>query len=325
MRTLIFVLAVATAAPACTLDDPSTGETTQRVELKNRLSSNRLSSNRLSSNRLSSNRLSSNALDSTKLVALQETAGILESVSGRDVYSYIISCALPADKSIVADLNYLPVVAAPGPNDPSRPPDTNCTDPGPNGVNCPNYTCVGGVCTFYGNANLAPGWISKKLGNADAGWVSACMFARVNANDVAEAISLRGRNDALAVSPEEAAEFTYEEGAFYGNLFINDPDPTHPPDWNACRGADKAATPTLGGLANRECAEENPNNLGFTYCGFKYNGDCRDFDTTTPSPHACASFDGTYNDCHDSQSSDRGHWHKSSNYRQVITTYISNL
>lgn len=324
MRTLMLVVAIAAVAPACTLDDPNTASTDQHVKSWNRLSSNRLSSNRLSSNRLSSNRLSSNSLDSTKLVALQDTAEILATAGGRDVYSYIISCALAPDARISADLNYLPVNPTATDDQPSRPADTSCVDTG-GSANCPNYDCLNGVCTFSGNVGLAPGWVDHKLGNADAGWVSACIFARVNANNVAEAISLRGRNAALTVGTEEAAQFGLEEGAFYGNLFIDDPDPSHPPDWNACRGEDKAASPTLGGLANRACAEEHPVGSGVTWCGFKYNGDCRDFNTITLSPHACSSYDGTYNDCHDSLSNDKGKWHRSTNYRQVITTYVSNL
>jgi hypothetical protein len=311
MRALMFVVAVAAASAGCTLEDTGSYNGAEfHSVIQNRLSSNRLSSNRLSSNRLSSNRLSSNALDSTKLVALQETAQILSDDEGRDVYSYIISCALPAPMTIVADLNYLPLA--------QRPADTTCADPGAGEVNCPNYDCAAGVCTFYGNLGLTPGWIDKKLDHAGKAWISACLFARVNANNVAEAVSMRGRNEGLVVGVAEREQFTLEEGAFYGNLFVNNTDPMVPPDWNACRGADKAADPTDGGLANRRCAEENPTTPGFTYCGFKYNGDCGDFEDAATAP-ACRTYDaanGAYNDC----KGVNGH-RQNAKYRTVITVH----
>ena len=62
---------------------------------RNRLASNRLASNRLASNRLASNRLASNALSSTRLETTLATTELLATADGREVYSYIISCALP--------------------------------------------------------------------------------------------------------------------------------------------------------------------------------------------------------------------------------------
>ena len=68
-------------------------------------------------------------------------------------------------------------------------------------------------------------------------------------------------------------------------------------------------------------------NPGFTYCGFKYNGDCRDF-APPANGFACGTYDAatwTYSDCHDSASGDNGKWHKSTNYRQAITIYVSGV
>lgn len=312
MRTLMFVGALAAAAAGCTLDDPSTGETTQEVVIKNRLASNRLASNRLASNRLASNRLASNALSSSRLVALGETATILSDDEGRDVYSYIISCALPAGVNIEFLVPGDPIPAA----------ETACVNPVTDP--CPNYRCTGNLCTFFGNLGLAPRWADHKLGQADRGWVSACLFARVNASNTAEAISLRGRNDGLLVADEERGTFGLQEGAFYGNLFTDDTAPA--PDWNACRGSAKASSPTLGGLSNRRCAEENTTgNPGFTYCGFKYAGDCADFPTTPSTAYACDGFDAdatTYSNCRNTPV-ENGRWKRQTNYRQVITSYVS--
>jgi hypothetical protein len=154
------------------------------------------------------------------------------------------------------------------------------------------------------------------------------LFSRVNANDTAESISLRGANPGLTVSSDEMELYTAEEGAFYGNLFIDDPNPSVAPDWHACRGEAKAACPGdtgCGGLANRDCASENPANPGFTYCGFIYAGDCGDFTPSTSSAYACASYEagsGTYGQCHDEAGF--GKWAGSKKYREVITTWVSN-
>ncbi len=297
---------------ACTLEERSEGVTTQAATgwnrlAGNRLAGNRLAANRLAGNRLAGNRLAGNALSSTRLEALQDTAQILETPEGRDVYSYIISCALPGDITIEADVPGAPDTA---------PPDTP-------------YTCIAEHCTFPGNLGVAPRWLDHRLDRKGQGWVSACLFARVNANDTAEAISLRGSNPGLTVTTEELELYTAEEGAFYGNLFIDDSDPSVPPDWHACRGEAKAACPgdtgCGAGLANRDCAQENPATPGLTYCGFSYAGDCADFTPATPSAYACASYEagsGTYGDCHDEAGF--GRWPSSNKYREVITTWVAN-
>lgn len=309
-----FVVATALLASAlfaCTLSDPVLNEssTEQAVEASNRLAGNRLAGNRLAGNRLAGNRLAGNrlagnSLDSTRLVALEATAEILSTEEGRDVYSYVVSCALPEGVTIEADV--------PGAAD--TPADAT-------------YTCVNEHCTFAGSIGLAPYWAHHRLDRKGKRWVSACLFSRVSATGIAELISLRGDHHGLTVSAQEAAEYTLEEGAFYGNWFIDDPDPSVPPDWNACRGEAKAACSGAGcgGLTNRKCALEDPANPGYTYCGFKYAGDCADFTPDTPSPYACRWYDdadGTYHGCH--AESGLGQWPGLARYGQVITTWVAN-
>jgi hypothetical protein len=297
---------------ACTVDAPTNvGTTTQLVEAHNRLASNRLASNRLASNRLASNRLASNRLASNRLASNSLTAQILESEAGRDVYSYIVSCALPEGMTIEA------TIEGSDPVEDTAPPETS-------------YTCdsVTRHCVFPGAIGLAEDWIDKPLDRRGQGWVSACLFARVNANHTAESISMRGRHAGLVVSASEAELYTAEEGAFYGNLFVDDPDPAVEPDWHACRGEAKAACSGdvgCGGLANRDCATEDPANPGYTLCGFQYAGDCADFTPDTPSPYACASYNadaGYYGNCR-AEPGD-GAWPQQHKYRQVITTWVAN-
>jgi hypothetical protein len=183
-----------------------------------------------------------------------------------------------------------------------------------------NYTCAAEHCVFSGSLGLAADWIDHRLASKDERWVSACMFARVNAFDTAEAISLRGAHPGLTVSPDEGSLYTVVEGAFYGNLFTHEDDPI---DWNACRGEDQASG-EFGGLVLRDCTEPDPDNPGRTMCGFNDAGDCRDYTPDFPSPYACKSFDptlGLYGDCHTTPGD--GHWPSSRTSREVITVYVS--
>jgi hypothetical protein len=297
------LLALVLASSACvdmSDDGLSTGSTEQAVGTHNRLATNRLATNRLATNRLATNRLATNSLNG--LAALADTSDILSQPDGPEVYSYVVSCALPADVVIHATI----------PNAADTAPDAN-------------YKCVGGECEFYGNLGLTPDWLDKKLDHAGKGWISACLFSRCNANDKAEAISLRGRNPALAVSPDEATIFPVQEGAFYGNVFIDDPDPSVPPDWYACRGQGQASG-EFGGLVARDCAEPNPANPTITLCGFHYAGDCADYTPEVPSGYACSGQEGgAFNDCHQDAGNASGHWPNANHkFRQVITSYVTN-
>jgi hypothetical protein len=270
----------------------------------NRLASNRLASNRLASNRLASNRLASNRLSANHLEATEDAAELLATADGRELYFYLMSCALPPDLSIQANV--------PGA------PDSNPESPEP-ATNTP-YTCTSGVCTFPGNLGLAPKWIDRKLNRKGQRWISACLFARVNAFDTAEAISLRGKHDALAISVSEAETFTLEEGAFYGQYFVEEGEPIA---WYACLGEDESGG-EAGGLHLRECAEPDPEDPTLTTCGFNYTGVCRDYVSGVLDPYACRTFDeGYYEKCYVAPGA--GKWPMTKKYKEVITVFVSNL
>ncbi|HEU0036725.1 MAG TPA: hypothetical protein VFQ53_39200 [Kofleriaceae bacterium] len=222
--------------------------------------------------------MSANRLELNHLAA----DGLLATPEGREVLSFIISCAIDEGESLVA-------------------------------------TYDGVDYEFYGELGLAEHWLTHPLDRKGQGWISACLFARVNANNVTVPISLRGAHARLTVSPEEAAGWTLQEGAFYGNYFRPIEQPIL---WVACRGTDQAAGET-GGLVDRDCAEEDPANPGYTYCGFIYAGDCTD---------ACARYSeaGTYYgkcrvtaDPHDDANEDELDWNNLHKLRQVITTYVT--
>ena len=83
---------------------------------------------------------------------------------------------------------------------------------------------------------------------------------------------------AFDLSASELATWTLEEGAFWGNYFSEGAI-----DWNACRGLDQASEPS--GWLERDCAEPDGENPGFTLCGFDCAGECSDL----AEPAACGS------------------------------------
>ena len=171
LSAMVLLVAVSCA------DDPSESSAHQAVLSANRLSANRLSANRLSANRLSANRLSANRLT----VNLNATGNLLSTEEGRELFSFVVSCALPSDIFLEA-------------------------------------TVGGTTFEFFGEIGLVPSWLFHPLTAEGKGWISACLFAHVSLGDVSVPISLRGPNRALAQTPDER-DFTVEEGAFYGNLF----------------------------------------------------------------------------------------------------------
>ncbi len=268
--------------------DEQINSSRQSVVTHNRLSSNRLSSNHLPSSHLASNQLSSGPLSSNRF-NLTDT-DLIETDGGRDVLTYLISCAIP------------------------------------DGITFVGTDSQGTQYEFFGALGIAPQWLDHPLNRAGKGWVSACLFARVNSNDVTIPISLRGPSSALTVDPEERANWTLEEGGFYGMYFT---PPDQPINWIACRGRDAAQAHQ----ADRDCAQPDPLNPGKTLCGFTFAGDCGAY-SNPPPPTACSSFSpsGYYLDCanqpifdpveDDSDSDDPVDDCRSPIFRQVITTFV---
>ncbi len=196
---------------------------------------------------------------------------LIETEDGREVFKYVVECAMPEDVTLVA------------------------TD------------SQGVVYDFRGAIGLAPGWLDHPLTEKDSRWVSACLFSRVNAHDVSVQISMRGPARALDVSDEERAQWTLEEGAFYGQYFLPESEPI---EWYACSGRN------LQGAHEhkRDCANPDPNNPGFTYCGFTYTGECGDF-AVPRDAKACRRQSGPgtfYRNCETGDDV----------FREVITTYV---
>ena len=217
----------------------------------------RLAGNTLAPNKLAANSAAASALAASSLAVEQlgpntyvvdpvAAGALLATEDGRQVLSFIVGCALPEAVTVRAT------------------------------------AADGTIYEFLGELGLASEWLDHPLREAGRGWVSACLFARVNDHGVAQAFSMRGQNKALATTPEEAATFTLEEGAFYGDYFAT---PGGPVSRIACRGENQASG-EFGGLVLRDCAEPDPVDATHTQCGFTYAGDCGDF----APEHACKQF-----------------------------------
>jgi hypothetical protein len=208
MRSVL-CLFVAVSLSACA-QAPDESSTTAEVVSVNRIALNRIALNRIALNRIALNRIALNRIALNRIalnrlsVNLLSSQDLLATPDGREVFSLVVSCALPSNVTLVA-------------------------------------TVDGMDFDFPGEIGLAPQWLFNRLDRVGQHWVSACMFARVSAHEVVIPISMRGPSRALATDAAERATWTLEEGAFFGNAFG---PPDQPLQAFACRGRDKAAVNT---------------------------------------------------------------------------------
>jgi hypothetical protein len=258
--------------------------TNQPALVGNGLVGNKLAGVKLASAKLAADKLAGNRLGDNRFkINLDGAAKLLSSDDGVEVLSFIVSCALPGDTTLEATVN-------------------------------------GTTFDFFGELGLAPEWMTCPLSAEGQGWISACLFARINAHDESLPLSLRASNVALATSADERAGWTVEEGAFYGNLFTPD---DQPPRWIACRGSGQLASADASGLIGRDCAKPDPANPGYTLCGFVYAGDCGAF----ASDPVCEQFSASgtfYRRCHEAPlSSHAKNGGADPIFAQVITSYVT--
>jgi hypothetical protein len=168
-------LAACSSAPG-EVEEPI-GSAQQAALNTNALNTNALNTNALNTNALNTNALNTNALNTNGLAARS-----LEDPLGRELFKYIVSCALPADQSV-------------------------------------DVVVDGTTYTFPGGTGLTPEWAQQACDESCQEWVSACVLARVDYLQQPREISLRGVNPALALSPGEGAAYTVREATYYGNIF----------------------------------------------------------------------------------------------------------
>jgi hypothetical protein len=74
--------------------------------------------------------------------------------------------------------------------------------------------------TYQGSVGLATHWATRPLSAEGQRWVSACLAARTNDFGVHVQISTRAAHGTLSrISAYEAATYTTQEGAFWGDLY----------------------------------------------------------------------------------------------------------
>jgi hypothetical protein len=164
-------------------DEEAVGEAQENLLSGNLLSGNLLSGNLLSGNLLSGNLLSGNLLSGNSI--LEEE---LTDPGARQLLSFIVSCALPADAHLDVEIE-------------------------------------GVTYGFDGSIGLAPEW-GEEGGSCDAkcrSWVSACVISRINYLGEHVDISLRGKHDVLYTSPDEKIDYPLVEATYYGDIFASPP------------------------------------------------------------------------------------------------------
>lgn len=116
---------------------------------------------------------------------LSSTSGLMTTADGRTTVSYLVRCALPANRSI--------------------------TKADQNGI---KYT-------FTGSLGLAPEWETGTCGTSCKGWVSACMLSLVNTTGTHYPVWMVGNHTALGFGTDAA--YPLQEGSFFGNIFTSPP------------------------------------------------------------------------------------------------------
>jgi len=161
----------------CAVDE-DLSETAQDIT-----STNKLATNKLATNSLAANTLAANKLAAASVATGTAAAALINTVDGREVLSYILSCALSSSQSVTLKDS------------------TNVS------------------WTFPGSIGLGSAWLTRALTLDEQRWVTACVLARTNYFGVTVQLSLRGNNSQLATTAAERTTYAGLDGGFYGNLF----------------------------------------------------------------------------------------------------------
>ena len=187
---LCTMLACTVSVLGCIAPEGANDDDTESVAVTQQaaLTVNALTVNALTVNALTVNALTVNALTVNALTVNALTVNALKDPNARELFKYIVSCALPKADQI-------------------------------------DLTIDGTSYTFPGELGLASKWglPGGSCNNTCQEWVSACVLARVDFLGQKVNISVRGAQSALVPTPAELAAYTYREGAYYGNIFLDTP------------------------------------------------------------------------------------------------------
>jgi hypothetical protein len=207
-------------------------------------------------------RLTVNALSPAAIAASELTTDVLDATSAaemgttqyaRKTLAFAVSCALRDDQSVT-------------------------------------FTVDGTEYTDHGAMGMAPGWVSDGLSNSEAAWISACLLARVNLTSTVVSISARGDAPGLETTTSEEADYQIEEGAFWGNAFVDLGSVAQ----YSCNGVDQAADDSYGDLPYRQCAQwDGVTGSNLSPCGMHYAGLCSDVCSSSGTYAGCSFSGGT--------------------------------
>ena len=186
----------------------------------------------LHGNALTQNALTQNALTQNALTQNALTQNALEDPEARELFSYIVSCALPEG----AELQY--------------------TDG------------EGTSHVFHGDLGLAPHW-GNPGGKCDAAcqqWVSGCVLSRLSYDGEPHVISVRGTHPALMVTGAEHHAFKRREATYYGNIF------SQPQRLLACLPPGRKQDPRVCGPSIEDCALSFQGSCADVCLGSLHNG-----------------------------------------------------
>jgi hypothetical protein len=159
---------------------------TNNAITNNAITNNAITNNAITNNAITNNAITNNAITNNAITNNAITSAALEDPNARELFKYIVSCALPATSHV-------------------------------------DLTIDGVDYSFPGELSLAPKWglPGGSCNTACQEWVSACILARVDYLGQKVSISVRGAQSALTPTADELANYTYREGAYYGNLFAD--------------------------------------------------------------------------------------------------------
>jgi hypothetical protein len=149
-----------------------------------------------------------------------------------------------------------------------------------------SFTIAGTTYSFPGGLGVAPGWTADALSESQAAWVSACVLAHATDEATLIWLSVRGAQPGLATTADEIALFQIEEGAFWGNVFVD----IGAVGAYSCNGVDPPDEGD-GDVAYRTCTQwDGVAASNQSLCGMRYAGACGTVCTTSTAPYAGCSF-----------------------------------
>jgi hypothetical protein len=147
---------------------------------------------------------------------------------------------------------------------------------------------TGALVILSGELGLAPEWATQQCSRDCEEKVSACLMALTSSGGIHSPIALTNQG-VLGATP--SASFPYQEGGFYGNLFMD------PPLGFFCAGRDYVnpantwSLPTENPLVQRVCGGYGPSE---GLCPYRYTGACNGM---VWSPGACGVSNTTFSTC----------------------------